>query len=239
MKMIFSITLLLLMGLMSCSNPSGKSIDNQKDTASAASQEKNVVSNVSTTADTSHWLFTFTARGDSVSCTPDPGNGGQVMSMFTRMDYAKSVHDLRLVAVNDSASAMHLNSLTLHLYTHGKLATGSYPIARFDTVQHWVDVTDSGKLDNVCYATVAPIGTFSQNISSIGKQLWSASGTLTIKKVNLDTSNINPADSNMAYGTTISGTFSFSGQNPSGKNPGSCRGSFNNIPVMIDKTIYK
>lgn len=227
---------------MSCSNPTDKNAGNQKDTASAASVESDTLSNArasSATTDTINWNFIFIARKDSVICTPAKNNGGQVISMFTPMDYDKNVHDLRIVALNDSVPALHLSSLTIHLYTRGKLTTGSYPILRFDTVQRWVDIADTGKLNNVCYATVAPNGTFSQNISSIDKQLWSATGTLTITKVNLDTSDVNPADKNIAMGTTISGTFSFTGQNPEGKNPGSCKGSFNNIPVIVDKTIYK
>lgn len=171
--------------------------------------------------------FVFTARGETANCSGISEDGAYQCDAGFIHDF-HGVNYLTITGNDYSAPEMKENSIKIDVMLQGEVEKGTYSIVSPVVIFNCLDSSGSS-CDKVGQAIVSPNGDINYDKDAMEKVLNSKSGTLTITKV-----SVGKYGMGFAKGK-ISGKFSFSGTDLSGKHPGSCSGHFENVPLTATK----
>ena len=161
--------------------------------------------------------FTFTARGETVTCTDTENQGTYVHDLH-------GANHLTIFGINRDVPENKENTVSIELMLQGELKPGAYS---FVDAGQWGNCigNSSSACNNISFGQVLPNDDINYDEAASKKVLQSTGGTLNITSV-----TIGKYVNGFAEGK-ISGTFSYSGTNL-WKLDGTASGKFEDIPLL-------
>lgn len=215
-KALYLLPMVLLSGLLlaGCSSSKFHVDNNDNNTGEQEDDSGN---------DEGYGHFTFTARGETVTCTPSENQAAFVHD-FHGSNY------LTIDGINRELPTNSIYSIKLELLIQGELKPGAYQIKDIKTFADCL--TNESGCDGVGQGgvianklKVLPNGQENTDMTADKKALLSTAGTLKITAV-----TVGEYVNGFAKGK-ISGTFSFSGTNLL-KLTGTAQGTFEDVPMV-------